>query len=288
MKYSYYPGCSLHGAANDYQMSVDAACRVLGIQLEEVEDWNCCGATAAASEDQQMALLLAARNIANCPSIGQDLAVSCNACYLRLHQFGMKMDAYPKLAGQIEKAVGKPGFIDKAKQIKVKHMLQVFYEDIGLEAIEKKVSKPLKGLKVVPYYGCQMVRPEGYDHKEMPTSLDKLLQALGAEVLPFQRKTKCCSAALIATNEPLALGMIKDIIDEASRRGAQAIVVTCPLCEMNLDAYQSNVNRKFKTNFQMPVVYFTQLMGLAFGIERKRLGFDRGIVSRNKLLPDYV
>lgn len=287
MKYSYYPGCSLHGHANDYQMSVDASCQALGIQLEDIEDWNCCGATAAASEDQKLALLFAARNIAK-SAPGQDLAISCNACYLRLYQLGVKMDAYPQLAEKIDKAVGEPGFMDKVQQIKVKHLLEVICEDFGLEAVAKKVSKPLKGLKVVPYYGCQMVRPEGYDHKEMPTSMDKLLETLGAEVLPFHHKAKCCGAALIATNEPVALGMIKNILGEASQRGAQAIVVNCPLCEMNLDVYQGNVNRKFKTNFQIPIVYFTQLMGLALGIEKKRLGFDRGVVSRNKLLPDHV
>ncbi|NTW05770.1 MAG: disulfide reductase [Peptococcaceae bacterium] len=288
MRYSYYPGCSLHGAAIDYQISVDAVCSELGIKLDEVEDWNCCGATAAASEDQKMALLLTARNIAKCSGAGQDLAVSCNACYLRLDQLGKKMEKYPKVAEEIVRAVNLPDFEEKVKEIKVKHILEIFYQDYGLTEIAAKVKKPLKDLKVVPYYGCQLVRPKGFDQTEMPTSLDELLVSLGAQVLPFYRKSKCCGAALIATNEPVALAMIKDILNEASNVGAEAIVVTCPLCEINLDAYQDLVNKKYKTDFKIPIVYFTQLMGLAFGIEKKKLGFERGIVSRNKLLPDYV
>ncbi len=287
MKYNYYPGCSLHGTAIDYQMSVEATFKSLGIELEEVDDWNCCGATAAASEDQKLALLLAARNIANCSSSGQDLAVSCNACYLRLHQVGRKMERHPAIAKEIEEAAGLQGLIKKVENTQVKHILQLICEDVGFNKIAAKVSNPLKDLKVVSYYGCQLVRPSGYDDAENPDSLDELLETLGAEVLPFHRKTKCCGAALIATNEPVALRMIKDIIGEAQSRGAHAIVVTCPLCEMNLDAYQSHVNRKYKTNFQMPIVYFTQLMGLAFGLPKKELGFERGIVSRSRLLPNF-
>lgn len=287
MKYSYYPGCSLHGTALDYQMSIDAICKALDIELEEVDDWNCCGATAAASEDQKMAMLLAARNITKC-SKEKHLAVSCNSCYLRLSQVGKKMNKYPEIQQELEAALKGLEFREKVRQIQVKHILQIFYEEVGLDKLSSFVVTPLKGLKVVPYYGCQLVRPGGFDDKEMPTSLDRLLEALGAEVLPFYRKTKCCGGALIATNEDLALGMIHEILSEADERGAQSIVVTCPLCQINLDSYQGRVNKKFGASYKMPVIYFTQLMGLAFGIDKRRLGLDRGFVSEKKLLKGYA
>jgi len=166
--------------------------------------------------------------------------------------------------------------------------MQLIYAEIGLEQLSSLVVNPLKNLNVVPYYGCQLVRPEGFDNKEQPKSLDEVLDALGSKVLPFYRKTKCCGGALISTNEGLALEMMKAILSEASERGAQALVVTCPLCQLNLDAYQSKINKRFNTAYEIPVVYFTQLMGLAFGVEKRRLGLNRGIVPVEKILQDYA
>lgn len=282
MRYHYYPGCSLHGAAIDYQMSIDTTCSKLGIELKEIDDWSCCGATAAIAEDQKLALALGAVNLLKCNQ--EDLIVSCNACYLRLSQVKIKFSKYPDLADEITELL--TGGVDKGPitSTKVKHLLQILMEDVGLEAIQSQVTNPLKELKVVPYYGCQIVRPGGFDDPEQPMSLDKLLSCLGATVLPYYRKTRCCGNALIVSNEDVALKMIRELLDEAQNVGAQVIAVTCPVCQLNLDAYQEKVGRKYGKKYDIPIIYFTQLMGLALGINRDQLGLDKGIISSARVL----
>ncbi len=288
MKYTYYPGCSLHGLALDYQMSVDAACKALAVELTEVDNWNCCGATATITENQKMAITLGALNLAKCPQGEENLVVSCNACYLRLTQVGEKFKKYPEIKDDVKGILREAGLNDSIEQIKVKHLLQILIEDIGLEAIEARVAKPLKDLRVVPYYGCQIVRPVGFDDPEQPTSLDNLLAALGADVVPFYRKTRCCGNAMINADEALALKMISEILDEAVTKGAEAIAVTCPICQLNLDAFQNRVNKKYGTNYNIPILYFTQLMGIAFGLEPLQLGLDKSIVSSKEIEKRYV
>ena len=285
MKYSYYPGCSLHATAVDYQMSVDQCFNKLNVALEEIEDWNCCGATAAASEDQKTAVLMAARNLAK--SKEADIAVSCNACYSRLNQVKSKLKKYPELKEQVSNIFAEVG-LDFSDDYRVKHLLEVICEDIGLDKVKELVKKPLDGLKVVPYYGCQMVRPKAYDHPEQPKSMDELLTAIGAQVVPFNRKTKCCGAALISTNEKVAFKLIREIFDEAVLREADIIAVSCPLCQMNLDAFQEKLNQHFGTNFNIPVVYFTQLVGLSFNVEAKKIGLERGVVPAMPVLQAYL
>lgn len=286
MIYSYYPGCSLHGAAIDYQMSINETCNKLGMELLEIDDWNCCGATAAAAEDQKMALALAGLNLMKCKQ--KELVVSCNACYMRLSQVHVKFAKYPNLAEELTQIL--TGGSDKSVITKpqVKHLLQVFVEDIGLERIQQEVASPLKELEVVPYYGCQIVRPGGFDDPEQPKSLDELLKVLGAKVLPYYRKTRCCGNSLVISNEDLALRMIKELLDEAQEAGAKAVAVTCPVCQLNLDAYQDKVNKKYNKNYNIPVIYFTQLMGVAFGISKEKLGLNKSIVSPNKVLQSVV
>lgn len=286
MIYSYYPGCSLHGAALDYQMSIDESCKKLGMELLEIKDWNCCGATAAAAEDQKMALALAGLNLMKCKQ--EELVVSCNACYMRLSQVHVKFAKYPDLAKELTQLL--TGGSDKSliTKPKVKHLLQIFVEDIGLDRIQKEVVNPLKELEVVPYYGCQIVRPGGFDDPEQPTSLDDLLTGLGAKVLPYYRKTRCCGNSLVISNEDLALKMIKELLDEAKEAGARAVAVTCPVCQLNLDAYQDKVSKKYGKTYDIPIIYFTQLMGVAFGISKEKLGLNKSIVSSNKVLKSVV
>lgn len=285
VKYNYYPGCSLHSTAKDYQISVNQCFEKLNIGLNEIDDWNCCGATAAASENQKTALLLAARNLAK--SNEGDIAVSCNACYSRLNQVSNKLAKNSQLKSRIVDIFSEAG-LEYRDNYKVKHLLEVFCEDLGLEKVKEQVVKPLTDLKIVTYYGCQMVRPRAYDDPDFPISMDKLLRAVGAEILPFQRKTKCCGAALISTNEPVALKLIKEILDEAVSRKADLIVVSCPMCQMNLDTFQDSVNKYFNSNFNIPIVYFTQLVGLSFGINFKKLGLDRGVVPAKPVLAKYL
>jgi len=287
VRYSYYPGCSLHGSAVDYQMSIQACCNALKIMLDEIDDWNCCGATAAASEDHRLATLLAARTLAKCSEAPYPIAVSCNACYSRLNQVNAKMARYPEIREEVTAVLAESGLV-LVDDYRVKHLLEIFCEDMGLDRLKEQVSQPLINLKVIPYYGCQMVRPRAYDHPEQPTSLDNILTTIGAQVLPFHKKTKCCGAALISTNEPVALKLVQKILDEASQRGADVIAVSCPLCQMNLDAFQDKVNSLFGTAYKLPVVYFTQLVGLSLGISVKKLGLDRGIVPAMPVLRTYL
>ncbi|MBZ4688313.1 MAG: CoB--CoM heterodisulfide reductase subunit [Clostridiales bacterium] len=283
MNFNYYPGCSLHGAAADYRMSINAICRRLKMDLTEIEDWNCCGATAASSENYKMALVLAALNLVKCEN-ESELVVACNACYQRLLNVNSKFKKYPAIKEEITAVLAEFGISGDPEKIKVRHLLEIFLEEVGLEKIKSNIVKPLSELRLIPYYGCMLVRPEGFDDPEQPTALDELLTALGAQVLPFYRKTRCCGNAVMSTNEKTALKMIKEILEEAHFRGGQAIVVTCPVCQLNLDAYQDKVNKEFGTSYNIPVLYFTQAMGLAFGIGPNKLGFDRGIVPREDLL----
>ncbi|MBA7695834.1 8-methylmenaquinol:fumarate reductase membrane anchor subunit [subsurface metagenome] len=169
------------------------------------------------------------------------------------------------------------------------HPLDVFANDIGCDEIASRVKNDLGGLKVAPYYGCQVVRPgPGFDHPESPQSLDRLVESLGAKATPFPLKARCCGGSLIISEEDPALGLINKLLDSASSNGAECIVTVCPLCQTNLDVYQRRVNKKFKTNFDLPVLFFTQLMGVAFGIDSRALGVEKCIVSAEKVLARYV
>jgi heterodisulfide reductase subunit B2 len=169
--------------------------------------------------------------------------------------------------------------------VKVRHLLEVFAENGGFARIQKLVTNPLKGLKIAPYYGCQIVRPRvEFDDPDQPVMMDQLLSVLGAEVTYYPVKTRCCGASLMGSNEPAALRMCKNLLLCAQQNQADCIVTLCPLCQMNLDAFQKKVNKTFGTAFEIPVLYFTQMMGLAMGIGSKALGFGREIVKADQLL----
>ena len=173
--------------------------------------------------------------------------------------------------------------------VKVRHLLDVFANDIGFDEIATKVQRKLEGLSVAPYYGCQVVRPgPTFDDPESPQSLDRMIGSLGAKATPFPLKARCCGGSLIISEEDLALGLVRKLLDSAANNGAECIVTVCPLCQTNLDVYQGKVNSKFKTNFKLPVLFFTQLIGLALGIDGKTLGLEKCIVPADKVLAKYV
>ncbi len=166
--------------------------------------------------------------------------------------------------------------------------MDVLVNDIGYDEIQAKVKKGLQGLKIAPYYGCQVVRPKpGFDHPESPQSLDRLVASLGGEPVSFPLKTRCCGGSLVFTEESLALELIRKLLDSALSHGAECLVTVCPLCQTNLDAYQSRVNQRFKTNYHLPILFFTQLMGIAFGLSEKELGLEKVIVPAGKVLARY-
>ena len=285
MKYSYFPGCSLKGLGRAYEESLLPVMRHLGVELSELDDWNCCGATAYMSVDEEEACILAARNLAIANSNGgHDLLTPCSACYLVLNKTQHNMEDFPQVRASVEKALSSVNMSWKRK-VKVRHPLDVLFHDIGVEAIRQKVTRPLKGLKVAPYYGCQLVRPYStFDEAWNPVTMDRILEALGVEVLPFPLKTKCCGGSLTGTVPQAGLRLSYIILKEAVRRGADVIATICPLCQFNLDAYHSQIEKSWGAA-RIPTVYFTQLMGLAFGMSPRELGLQRNFVPMKPLAP---
>ncbi len=289
MRYGYYPGCSLSHSARAYDVSTKAVASAFGMQFEEIEDWNCCGATEYFSLNLTAAYALVGRNLAL--AAGQNgfdqIVAPCSACYLNLRKTDYSLGKYPELATTINQALASGGLSYEPGSVKPRHLLDVIYNDLGLETIAAKVTNPLKGLRLAPYYGCLLVRPElgeRVDDPEYPTSLDKLLAALGAEVVDFPLKTHCCGGHMTQISAETAYELLRRLLQNASEYKADAIVTICPMCQLNLDAYQGQVNRHFGTQFNIPVLYFTQMMGLAMGMDPKGLGFGQEFVSADGLL----
>jgi heterodisulfide reductase subunit B2 len=283
MKFTYFPGCSLKGSGRAYEESLLAVCKQLGVELEELDDWNCCGATAYMAVSERQAFGLAARNLALAEQKPHELIAPCSACYMVLKKTQKYVAEYPQIGHEVCDALSRGG-LKYAGTAAVRHPLDVLVKDVGLDAIKKQVKNPLKGFKVAPYYGCQIVRPYAdFDDQYNPVLMDKLFKALGAEVVKYPLKTRCCGGSLTGTLPEAGLGMSFHILREAQRRGANVLATVCPLCQFNLDAYQSDMSSKFEP-VHMPIVYFTQLMGLAFGMDVKTLGLQRGIISIEPLL----
>lgn len=283
MKYSYFPGCSLRGLGRAYEESLLPVMRHLGVELQELDDWNCCGATAYMSVDEEEACILAARNLALAERNGRlDLLTPCSACYLVLNKTQHNMEDFPAVRAGVDRALASVGLQCSGKT-KVRHPLDVLFHDVSVEAIRQKVTRPLTGLKVAPYYGCQVVRPYAtFDQAWNPVTMDRILEALGAEVLPFPLKTKCCGGSLTGTVPQAGLRLSYILLKEAVRRGADVIATICPLCQFNMDAYHAQIEKRWGPA-RIATVYFTQLMGLAFGMEPRALGLQRNFVPMKPL-----
>lgn len=283
--YGYYPGCSNKSSSKDYEQSTLAVAKALEVKLKELEDWNCCGTTGATSANPKFSLLLCARNLALAEAEGfSTLVVTCNSCFGMLRRANEYYHAGSEARAWLGKALAKINRKMEGK-VAVRHFLDILVNDYGVEKISAKVRQRLEGLKVAPYYGCLIGRPKNeFDDSEFPTSLDRLLEATGAEVVPFDHKSKCCGGALMTTKEDVALRLCEEIFHEAQWRGAQVIAVTCPMCQLNLDAYQDKLNAKFGTRYVFPTPYFTQLLGLALGIGKKELGWGKSFVPFEKAI----
>lgn len=277
MKYAYYPGCALHGTAAEYDKSTKAVCETLGIELEEIPDWNCCGASSAHSTDHLLGLAIPARNLALAEKQGLNVTAPCAACYQRLKFAEYEIKNNPKNKEILAKAVE----MDLNGNVEVLSTLEAIGA-AGLEAIAAKVKKPLQGLKVASYYGCYLVKPPKICHvddPENPQLMDDIIQAIGGEKVDWPYKTECCGGSLVFTNTDLCLKLGKDIIDYAMEAGADCIVTACPLCQPNLDMRQGQINKKYGTEINIPIFYFTELMGLAFGYKVSDLGLGKHFVD---------
>ena len=283
--YTYFPGCSSSdGGSKAYGMSALAVAKVLDVELIELEDWNCCGSTPYSAIDELASICGSARNLALAEKKGFDIVTPCSSCYVILKRVNEYIKEYPKLKAKVDEALAAGG-LEYHGTVKVRHLLDVLVNDVGYDEIKSKVRANLGELKVAPYYGCQIVRPApSFDHPEYPQSMDRLIESLGAKATPFPLKARCCGASLIISEENLALESVHKILENAASNGADLIVTVCPLCQTNLDVYQGKANKKFKTNFKLPVLFFTQLMGIAYRIDNKTLGMEKSIVPADKVL----
>jgi heterodisulfide reductase subunit B len=278
LRYSYYPGCSLEATAKEYNMSMKAVAKLLDVELEELEDWNCCGASSGHNTSEAISLSLPARNLAIAKKAGLDMAVSCAACFLRFKQTNHDLKNSESLRKEVEELIGTPYQGDT----EVKHLVDIFARDVGLENIKNSVKKPLKGLKVACYYGCYLVRPPGitqFDDPENPRLMDELMIALGAEPVEWTHKVECCGGSLLLGRIDIVIKLVDDIIRAAGDAGASVIATACPLCQANLDTRQSGKEK-------IPLMYFSELMGVALGIDRKYMSswWKKHIVSPQAVL----
>ena len=281
LKYVYYPGCSLESTAREYDMSLRAVSARLGIELIEFDGWSCCGASSGHSTNPMLALGLAGRNLALAESMGRDIAVACPACYLRLRSAQNDVKHNSALRDDLSRITGLP----YESKCNTRHLLDIIVNDVGLENLKNKVTHPLKGLKLVAYYGCYLVRPPeivAFDDPENPQCLDALLSSIGAEVKDWPGKVDCCGGGLSLSKRDIAYRMVSDLTDAARRAGADAIVTACPMCHVNLEMRQKNSRQK-----KLPVFYFTELMGIAFGIKEFRSWLKRHLVSPLSLLDSH-
>jgi len=274
MKYCFFPGCTLKTAAG-YKESIEAVLSHLGLSIPEIENWSCCGATVYFSLDELVALVLPARVMAMAEEMESEVLITpCNACYATLRKARDILADNEELKHKVNEALNEENRRYKGK-VKIRHLLDYFLDPEVKEILVSKIVNPLDGLKLAPYYGCQYTRPqvEDEDHAERPKALDHLLELLKAEVVDFTAKTYCCGAAQIVAHEEACLPLVRRILIDAQKKGAKAIVAICPLCQLNLETREAKVGIS-----KIPVVFFTQLMGIALGIDKKNLGLDKLLV----------
>jgi len=283
-EYVYYPGCSLEATAIEYEMSVRSVLKTLGVKLKEPEDWSCCGSTPAHSVDHVFAAALAARNLAIVEKMGASTVITaCPACLSAFKKAHLRMVADENFRSEVNDLLEEPYECG----VTAKSVLQIIYEDIGLKAVAEKVTTDLPDLKVAPYYGCIIARPPEimqFDDPENPVAMDKIVSALGVKVCDFVFKVECCGAAFGVTKRKMVNKLSSKILTMVLDAGANCITVPCQLCQQNLDLRQDQINATMGSSFNIPVLYFTQVMGLAYGCSPKELGIDKHNVSVDGLI----
>jgi len=286
MKYAYYPGCSLHSTASEYDISFRSVCRTLHVAIEEIPKWACCGSTPAHSTSHLMALALSGRVISQAEEAKfQKILVPCASCFQRLKTAQYEVKNYSGLHETLEQVLDRK-LENKAEVV---HPLELFIGEEMSNRIADAVKKRLEGLKVCCYYGCLLTRPPkvmNFDECEYPMSMDTIISGLGAETLDWNAKTSCCGASLSLTKSDHVCKLIRDIFQEAKAVGANAIAVACPLCHSNLDTRQQEAETIYKEKYGLPIFYFTQLMGLAFGESIKALGLKKHLIDPMPLLSE--
>ena len=293
-EYSFYPGCSSErkSSASNYMVSVNTMCKTLDIKLNEIPDWNCCGASIGYADGGELPRhVMNARNIALSQqhNKGQDIVATCAACWLGAKESVERLSKSEQLLADTQNILSNVGLkvdIDEKTAGGVRHMVEVLIEDFGYDELAAPVKKPLEGLKIAGYVGCQTNRPFGIDGEsfENPKYLDKMVEVMGAEAADkYEQKVTCCGGALAFSEPEKSQAQIKDIVESAYDHNADMIVTPCPVCQMNVEVYQENINKTYGTKFDMPVVYYSQLMSVAYGSTAKEAGLDGQVIRTKKL-----
>ncbi|WP_309294796.1 CoB--CoM heterodisulfide reductase iron-sulfur subunit B family protein [Desulfotruncus alcoholivorax] len=289
MKYSLYPGCSMEATAQANLKSIIAVAKALDLHLEEIPDWNCCGATVASGVvgdfTQQV---MTARNLAIAEAKGLDVVVGCSSCYLSLAVTNKRFKEDEHFKAKANEALAAGGYKYDGS-LRVRQFLEVVINDVGFDKIKARVKKPLAGLKVAGYVGCQTVRaiPYEFDDPEYPVQMDKLMEALGATATKFPMKARCCGSSNAIAATEIVIDQAYKIFESASEGGADVIATPCPMCQLNLDAYEQMVNQKYGTNFSLPILFFTQLMAVAFDLPADAQALSYCINSPYQALASY-
>jgi len=279
VRYSYYPGCSAHSTGLEYTLSTEATLRQLDVELEEIEGWNCCGASSAHALNHRLALTLPARNLALAQKAGGDLLIPCAACYNRLKGAELALRSNSEARAEIEADVG----FNFTGQVRIRPLLAILHEDFGPQRVAAETRRPLSGLKVVPYYGCLLVRPPRvaqFDDPDDPRLMASLLRAAGAEVMPWSHATDCCGAGLSLPRSDAVYRLVGRLAERAREAGAEALVTACPLCQVNLEMRQPATPR-------LPAFYFTELLGLAFDLPEARRWWPKHLIDPRPLLRSH-
>lgn len=284
MRYTYYPGCSLAGSARDYSLSVAAVSRSLGLELVELEDWNCCGASSAHALDERLGISLPARNLALAEQHGLDLVTPCAACYNRLASAHHHLERKPEVRRELAAELDLP----YQGTVRPRALIEVVLSDVGTQRLRELVLRPLAGLRPASYYGCLLVRPAyvGLDDSERPRFLDDLGTALGAKPVEWSHGTECCGGHLGVSRPEAAVRLVGNILAAAEEAGAEALVTACPMCQTNLELRQAAAGQRRGRPFNLPVYYFTDLIGLALGLSPESLGITKHLWPGWELLRD--
>jgi heterodisulfide reductase subunit B2 len=286
--YSYFPGCSQMATNRAFDVSTRSVAKALGLQLKELDDWNCCGATAYVAIREKQSFVLSARNMAIAEKEGYELVTPCSACYVVLRKLNKYMAENPVLRDEIRQALAAGG-MDYRGTVPVRHFLDIVVNVVGEKPIRERVKRPVSGLKVAPYYGCQISRPFGeIDDEEFPESLDRVIEWVGGESVPYSLKAKCCGGLMMTTQPEIGRDLTGKLLQTAKRQGADCIVTCCPLCQMNLEAYQDPISAAMGSDCSIPVLYFTQLMGQAFGLNEEELSLKDSLTPVEAVLAEKV
>lgn len=297
MKVPYYPGCTLHERAHDFDASARECAKALGIELEELPVWTCCGAVFPLTTDSVMDILAAVRNLAYAARLGDKVVTLCSFCYNVLKRANKVMRDDPEkrekanlfLLADTDARQGIESYLkeDYVGQVEVLHYIEMLRDLVGFDEIAKRVKKKLEGLNVAAYYGCMLLRPADemeFDNPEQPTIFEEFLASLGCNVVDFPMKTECCGGFQIVNDEEIAIACSRTVMGNALKNGADVVVTTCPLCRYNLDEKQKEIGERVRDFERIPVIYFTQLLGLALGLGEEHLDFSGNYVDPRPVL----